>query len=92
MSFRFFYDVARYNPYTDVITFFLIDGETMVMCNITRDSLEGLENEAGLTGRQLETAFAKHRDRIERVVMERHRPGSRAACVLLKGDFAGDCA
>ena len=92
MSIRFFYDVARYNPYTDVITFFLIEGDTMVMCNITRESLEWLENAVGLTGGQLEAAFAKHRDQIERAAMGHHRPGSQAACVLVKEDFAEECA
>ena len=92
MSGRFFYDVARHNPYADGITFFLIEGETMVMCNITREALEWLESRAGLTSTQLEAAFAKHRVRIERAVMTRHRPGSPAACVLVKDDFAEESA
>ena len=87
MSCHFFYDVSRYNPYTEVITFFLIEGETMVMCNITSESLEWLESRFGLSGSQLEVAFAKHRERIENVVTRRHRPGSKAACVIVKGDF-----
>jgi hypothetical protein len=92
MSCRFFYDTARYNPYTDVITFFLIDEETMVMCNITRESLEWLESGTGLTGTQLEAAFAKHRGRIERVVMGHHQPGSSVTCILVKDDFAEESA
>ena len=88
MSGRFFYDAARYNPYTDVITFFLIDGETLVMCSVTRESLEWLESGVGLTCAQLEAAFAKHRGRIERAVMGRYRSASPEGCVLIKEDFA----
>ena len=88
MALRFSGDGARYNPYTDVVTFFAMDGDTMVMCTVTRDSLESLENATGLTDWALVAAFAKHRARIERMVRERHGRRPQLVFALVAADFS----
>jgi hypothetical protein len=80
-------DRGRYNPYTDVVTFFAMDGDLLVMCNVSRDSLEYLEGASDLTDRALLAAFARHRAEIRRVAMERHASRPRLACALVKAHF-----
>jgi hypothetical protein len=87
MPLQFSRDPARYNPYSDVITFFAMDAETMVMCNVSRESLEYLENGSCLTETQLIAAFMKHRDWIRRIVSEHHERRSSVAHALVKTDF-----
>jgi len=87
MRLQFSHDPARYNPYTDVITFFAMDAETMVMCNVSRESLEYLENGSCLTETQLIAAFMKHLDRIRHIVLEHHEQRPRVAHALIKTDF-----
>jgi hypothetical protein len=90
MPLRFSDNPARYNPYTDVVTFFAVDGEVMVMCTVSRESIEYLEGTSGLTAFEILAGFAKHRSEIRQRAMLQHdaRP-SNVTCVLCKGHFIG---
>jgi hypothetical protein len=88
MPLRFSDDPARYNPYTDVVTFFAMDGEIMVMCTISRESIEYLESTAGLTGVEILAGFARHRTKIRQRATVQHRVQERrVTCVLCKAHF-----
>jgi hypothetical protein len=92
MALEFLHDQARYNPYTDVVTFFAKDGEVSVMFNITREALEYLEAASPLTERQILAAFARHLDHILKVAAELFAAGPRSdgdvAYALTKIHFA----
>ena len=79
---------ARYNPYTDVVTFFAMDGEVMVMCNVSRELLEYLEHASLVKDREILAAFAKHYGEIQLCATQQHRAQHRrVACALSKVHF-----
>ena len=92
MTLEFLHDKARYNPYTEVVTFFAKDAEVSIMFNITREALEYLEAASALTHRQLLAAFERHLDRILAVAFRLYEAGPRSegdvAYALRKIDFA----
>jgi len=77
MALEFLRDRARYNPYSDVVTFFAKDGEASVMFNITHEALEYLDAASLLTDQQLLAAFMRHLDRILHVAADLYAAGSR---------------
>ena len=83
MALEFLHEQARYNPYTEVVTFFAEDDEVSIMFNVTREALEYLEAASPLTHRQLLAAFERHLDRILEVASELYAAGPR-----IEGDVA----
>ena len=90
MPLKFSNDPARYNPYTDVVTFFAMDGGVMIMCNVTRESLEYLQDLPRLPERELVAAFSRHRDQIQRLAAARYDMERQLLCALTKLDFLGN--
>ena len=93
MPLEFLRDQARYNPYSDVVTFFAKDDDTPVMFNVTREALEYLEAASPLTERQILDAFVRHLDRILEVATVLYATGQTRegglAFALTKSHFAG---
>ena len=93
MPLEFLRDQARYNPYSDLVTFFAKDDDTTVMFNVTREALEYLETGSPLTERQLLDAFVRHLDRVLEVATILYAAGQTRegglAFSLTKAHFAG---
>ena len=87
MVLQFLADHGRYNPYTDVVTFFAMDADYMVMFNVSRQSLEYLEDAPILTEGQFVAVFSKHRERILTLATALYHQRPRPALSLTKANF-----